>query len=158
MSIIIKGKTIQTISLITYLMEKKRQAGPFLIIVPLSTITNWTLEFEKWAPSVQMVVFKGSPNERKEAAYRLKQGNYNVVLTTYEYIIKERPVLAKIKWVHMIIDEGHRLKNANSKLSITLIQYYHTRYRLVLTGTPLQVGLLLSSFIFRTVCQNYGHY
>ncbi|KAJ2795504.1 ATP-dependent DNA helicase Snf21, partial [Coemansia guatemalensis] len=45
------GKTIQTISLVTYLIEKKQQSGPFLIIVPLSTITNWILEFEKWAPT-----------------------------------------------------------------------------------------------------------
>lgn len=30
------GKTIQTIGLITYLMEKKKVMGPFLIIVPLS--------------------------------------------------------------------------------------------------------------------------
>lgn len=48
------GKTIQTIALITYLMEKKKVMGPFLIIVPLSTISNWMLEFEKWAPSVQV--------------------------------------------------------------------------------------------------------
>ena len=30
------GKTIQTIGLITYLMERKKINGPFLIIVPLS--------------------------------------------------------------------------------------------------------------------------
>lgn len=33
------GKTIQTIALITYLMEKKRANGPFLIIVPLSSVS-----------------------------------------------------------------------------------------------------------------------
>ncbi len=62
-----------------------------------------------------------------------------MLLTTYEYIIKERPLLAKTKWVYMIIDEGHRMKNSNSKLSSTLMQFYHARYRLILTGTPLQV-------------------
>src|ERR1700710_316221 len=36
------GKTIQTISLITYIIEKKRNNGPYLIVVPLSTLTNWT--------------------------------------------------------------------------------------------------------------------
>lgn len=49
------GKTIQAISLVAHLMEHKNQNGPFLIIVPLSTITNWCLEFEKWAPSVLKV-------------------------------------------------------------------------------------------------------
>lgn len=137
------GKTIQTLSLITYLIEKKKQAGPFLVIVPLSTMTNWVNEFEKWAPSVLKIVYKGSPNERRMLSAQVRQGNYNVLLTTYEYIInpKDRPTLCRIKWVHIIIDEGHRLKNANSRLSITLMQYYSARYRLILTGTPLQNNL-----------------
>ncbi len=135
------GKTIQTISLITYLIEKKHQNGPFLVIVPLSTLTNWNLEFEKWAPSIQRVVYKGPPLARKQQQQQLRYGQFQVLLTTYEYIIKDRPVLSKIKWIHMIIDEGHRMKNASSKLSATLTQYYQTRYRLILTGTPLQNNL-----------------
>lgn len=100
---------------------------------------NWIMEFEKWAPAVRMISYKGSPNQRKVAQNDIRQGGFQVLLTTYEYIIKDRPLLAKIKWVHMIIDEGHRMKNASSKLSITLTQYYSSRYRLILTGTPLQV-------------------
>ncbi|KAG1816172.1 SNF2 family N-terminal domain-containing protein, partial [Suillus variegatus] len=41
----------------------------------------------------------------------------------------------------MIIDEGHRMKNTQSKLAQTLTQYYHSRYRFILTGTPLQNNL-----------------
>ncbi|KAG5458150.1 MAG: SNF2 family N-terminal domain-containing protein, partial [Olpidium bornovanus] len=135
------GKTIQTISLITHLMEVKKQNGPFLIIVPLSTLTNWTLEFEKWAPSVSKIVYKGVPSQRKALQAEVRQMNFHVLLTTYEYIIKDRPTLAKVKWVHMIIDEGHRMKNTQSKLTMVLTQYYTTRYRLILTGTPLQNNL-----------------
>ncbi|KAF2715015.1 hypothetical protein K504DRAFT_366700 [Pleomassaria siparia CBS 279.74] len=135
------GKTIQTISLITYLIEKKQQPGPFLVIVPLSTLTNWTSEFEKWAPSVQKIVYKGPPNSRKQYQQQIRWGQFQVLLTTYEFIIKDRPILSKIKWIHMIVDEGHRMKNANSKLSSTITQYYSTRYRLILTGTPLQNNL-----------------
>ena len=135
------GKTIQTISLLTYLIEKKKQNGPFLVIVPLSTLTNWNLEFEKWAPQVSRIVYKGPPNARKQQQQQIRWGNFQVLLTTYEYIIKDRPVLSKIKWVHMIVDEGHRMKNAQSKLTLTLTQYYHTRFRLILTGTPLQNNL-----------------
>ena len=135
------GKTIQTISLITHLIERKRQNGPFLVIVPLSTLTNWNLEFEKWAPSVNRIVYKGPPLARKQQQQQIRLSNWQVLLTTYEYIIKDRPVLSKIKWVHMIVDEGHRMKNAQSKLSNTLTQYYTTRYRLILTGTPLQNNL-----------------
>ncbi|KAG1457849.1 hypothetical protein G6F56_006523 [Rhizopus delemar] len=135
------GKTIQTISLITYLIEKKRQNGPFLIIVPLSTLTNWTLEFEKWAPAVKKIVYKGPPNARRELQNEIRYGDFQVLLTTFEYIIKDRPILSKIKWLHMIVDEGHRMKNTNSKLTVALRQHYSTKYRLILTGTPLQNNL-----------------
>ncbi|TKY84939.1 hypothetical protein EX895_006019 [Sporisorium graminicola] len=135
------GKTIQTISLITYLMEFKKQNGPFLVIVPLSTLTNWVNEFNKWAPSVSMLVYKGTPNVRKQLTGRLRSMNFQVLLTTYEYIIKDKHLLSKIKWVHMIIDEGHRMKNTQSKLTLTLTQFYVSRYRLLLTGTPLQNNL-----------------
>ncbi|KAK9371107.1 SNF2 family N-terminal domain-containing protein [Lipomyces kononenkoae] len=135
------GKTIQTISLITYLIETKQQLGPYLVIVPLSTLTNWTLEFEKWAPSVKKVVYKGPPLARKAQQNAIRSGEFQVLLTTYEYIIKDRPILSRIKWIHMIIDEGHRMKNTQSKLSSTLTQYYHSKYRLILTGTPLQNNL-----------------
>ncbi|KAL9631568.1 MAG: hypothetical protein Q9204_004178 [Flavoplaca sp. TL-2023a] len=149
------GKTIQTISLLTYLIEKKDCSGPFLVIVPLSTLTNWNLEFEKWAPSIARIVYKGNPTQRKAQQNQIRYGQFQVLLTTYEYIIKDRPVLSKIKWVHMIVDEGHRMKNANSKLSLTLTQYYHTRFRLILTGTPLQNNLpelwALLNFVLPTI-------
>ncbi|KAF5099963.1 hypothetical protein D0Z00_001443 [Geotrichum galactomycetum] len=135
------GKTIQSISLITYLIEVKRQPGPYLVIVPLSTMTNWNLEFEKWAPAVKKIVYKGPPPVRRAQQNQIKSGDFQVLLTTFEYIIKDRPILGKIKWVHMIIDEGHRMKNTQSKLSYTLTTYYTSQYRLILTGTPLQNNL-----------------
>ena len=138
------GKTIQTISMLTYLKEFKADrggAGPFLVIVPLSTLTNWNVEFEKWAPSLRRIVYKGPPLARKQQQQQIRYGQFDVLLTTYEYIIKDRPVLARIKWIHMIVDEGHRMKNAGSKLSMTLTSYYTSRYRLILTGTPLQNNL-----------------
>ncbi|KAJ2754990.1 ATP-dependent DNA helicase Snf21 [Coemansia pectinata] len=135
------GKTIQTISLVTYLIERKQQNGPFLIIVPLSTITNWILEFEKWAPSVRVIGYKGNPTQRQVLQQQIRRQEFQVLLTTYDYVIKDRPILAKINWVHMIIDEGHRMKNTQSKLAFTLTTFYKTRYRLILTGTPLQNNL-----------------
>ncbi|KAF7340173.1 Chromatin structure-remodeling complex subunit snf21 [Mycena venus] len=135
------GKTIQTISLITFLIESKRLNGPYLVIVPLSTMTNWSGEFAKWAPSLKVVAYKGNPAQRRALQGELRVGHFHVLLTTYEYIIKDRPILCKIKWLHMIIDEGHRMKNTQSKLTVTLTTYYHSRYRLLLSGTPLQNNL-----------------
>lgn len=136
------GKTIQTIALITYLVECKRQNGPFLIIVPLSTIPNWVNEFDKWAPTLLRVEYKGTPDQRKALQASIKgSARMNVLLTTYDYIIKDKSFLSKIPFLYMIIDEGHRMKNTTSKLSLTLTQSYITKYRLILTGTPLQNNL-----------------
>ncbi|SGZ39708.1 related to Transcription regulatory protein SNF2 [Hanseniaspora guilliermondii] len=135
------GKTVQTLSLLTYLYEHKGIKGPFLVLVPLSTMTNWVNEFKRWAPALNVIAYKGTPYERKNMQKKIKSLEFDVCLTTFEYIIREKAVLSKVKWVHMIIDEGHRMKNAESKLSLTINKFYHTDYRLILTGTPLQNNL-----------------
>lgn len=54
------------------------------------------LEFEKWAPSVQVVAYKGSPALRRQVQMQMKATRFNVLLTTYEYIIKDKSILAKV--------------------------------------------------------------
>ncbi|KAL7054112.1 hypothetical protein AAHC03_026546 [Spirometra sp. Aus1] len=149
------GKTIQTIGLITYLMEKKRVNGPYLIIVPLSVMSNWAMEFDKWSPSVKKILYKGSPQARRMLQNQIKASKFNVLLTTYEYIIKDKASLSKVKWKYMIIDEGHRMKNHHCKLTQVLNTYYTAPYRLLLTGTPLQNKLpelwALLNFLLPTI-------
>jgi len=136
------GKTIQSIALLCYLIEVKHNHGPFLICVPLSTMSNWVNEFTKWGPDIIVVAYKGAPNERK-MIYKeeMESGQYNVILTTYEYIIKDRSILRKIFWQYIIVDEGHRMKNAKSKFAQTLGLQYQSKHRVLLTGTPLQNNL-----------------
>ena len=151
-----QGKTIQAISLIAYLMEFKNNLGPFLVIVPLSTLSNWVNEFQKWCPSAHLVCYKGIPAQRKEIyKEKVKNGNFNVLLTTYEYIIKDKATLRKITWQYAIVDEGHRMKNAASKFAKTLSSQYETKYRILLTGTPLMNDLselwALLNFLLPTI-------
>lgn len=149
------GKTIQTIGLITYLMEHKRLNGPYLIIVPLSTLSNWVYEFDKWAPSVVKISYKGTPALRRSFIPQLRSGKFNVLLTTYEYIIKDKHVLAKLRWKYMIVDEGHRMKNHHCKLTQVLNTHYVAPRRVLLTGTPLQNKLpelwALLNFLLPTI-------
>jgi superfamily II DNA or RNA helicase len=53
--------------------------------------------------------------------------------------IKEKTALKRFSWRYIIIDEAHRIKNENSLLSKTM-RIYNTNYRLLITGTPLQVS------------------
>ncbi|VDO93159.1 unnamed protein product, partial [Soboliphyme baturini] len=156
------GKTIQTIALLSYLIAVKHVTGPFLIIVPLSTLSNWVMEFDKWSPSTTKITYKGSPTVRRSLSYQTRHEKFNVLLTTYEYIIKDKAILSKIRWKYMIIDEGHRMKNHHCKLTQVLNTYYTAPHRLLLTGTPLQNKLpelwALLNFLLPSIfkcCNNF---
>ena len=141
------GKTIQTIALIVYLLETKKNPGPSLIIVPLSTLSNWASEFQRWAPEVIVIQYKGLPHVRKMLAQTIRTTRFNVLLTTYEYIMRDRAILSKVPWKYLITDEGHRMKNHHCKLTQILNTYYcNAPHRLLLTGTHR----------CRTICRNSG--
>ena len=59
------GKTIQTISFLSYLFHQHQLYGPFLVVVPLSTLTSWQREFDTWAPQMNVVVYLGDVMSRK---------------------------------------------------------------------------------------------
>ncbi|XP_031493485.1 chromatin structure-remodeling complex protein SYD [Nymphaea colorata] len=137
------GKTVQVISLICYLMESKNDRGPFLVVVPSSVLPGWDSEINFWAPSINKIVYSGPPEERRKLfKERIVHQKFNVLLTTYEYLMNkhDRPKLSKILWHYIIIDEGHRIKNASCKLNAEL-KHYQSSHRLLLTGTPLQNNL-----------------
>jgi ATP-dependent DNA helicase len=135
------GKTLQTLAFLAYLREMGT-TGPFLIVAPLSTISNWIAESEKFTPNVPIVLYHGTPNERKairDKKFKLKK-SFPIIVTSYEICMNDRKYLARISWKYIIIDEGHRLKNLNCKL-IRELKKYDSANRLLLTGTPLQNNL-----------------
>jgi len=67
--------------------------------------------------------------------------NFDVLVTSYEIAIKEKAALKKFCWRYLIIDEAHRIKNEKSILS-QVVRLYDSQYRLLLTGTPLQVCVI----------------
>ncbi|KAG8076253.1 hypothetical protein GUJ93_ZPchr0006g42814 [Zizania palustris] len=137
------GKTVQVISLLCYLMEAKNDRGPFLVVVPSSVLPGWESELNFWAPSINKISYAGPPEERRKLFKEMiTHQKFNVLLTTYEYLMNkhDRPKLSKIQWHYIIIDEGHRIKNASCKLNADL-KHYRSSHRLLLTGTPLQNNL-----------------
>ncbi|KAL1355473.1 hypothetical protein HN51_007516 [Arachis hypogaea] len=136
------GKTIQTISLVAYLMEHKGVTGPHLIVAPKAVLPNWMSEFSTWAPSVITILYDGRMDERKAMKEELSgDGKFNVLLTHYDLIMRDKAFLKKIHWNYLIVDEGHRLKNHECALARTLDSGYHIQRRLLLTGTPIQNSL-----------------
>jgi chromodomain-helicase-DNA-binding protein 1 len=135
------GKTIQSVSYLSYLYHQQQQYGPFLVVVPLSTITAWQMQFKKWAPDLNVICYMGSGPAREIIRDHefgpIKKLNFNVLLTTYEFILKDRADLSMIKWQALEVDEAHRLKNSDAQLYEALMSF-STAARLLITGTPLQ--------------------
>lgn len=101
------GKTIQTISFLAFLREK-RTYGPFLIVAPLSTLSNWIDEFAKWTPSIPTVLYHGTPAERKEIREKRlkvdqKSDKFPVVCTSYEICMNDRKFLGPYRWKYIVI-------------------------------------------------------
>ncbi|XP_072006128.1 chromodomain-helicase-DNA-binding protein 8 isoform X2 [Engystomops pustulosus] len=141
------GKTIQSI---TFLQEVYNVGirGPFLVIAPLSTITNWEREFASWT-QMNTIVYHGSLASRqmiqqyemycKDSKGRLIPGAYkfDALITTFEMVLSDCPELREIEWRCVIIDEAHRLKNRNCKL-LDSLKHMDLEHKVLLTGTPLQ--------------------
>lgn len=140
------GKTIQTISFLSYLFHTHSLYGPFLVVVPLSTMDAWQREFQLWGPDMNLIVYIGDVNSRtniQEYEWCFKKNRklkFNVLLTTYEMLLRDKELLGSLYWAALLVDEAHRLKNDDSLLYRVVIEF-RTNFRLLITGTPLQNSL-----------------
>jgi ATP-dependent DNA helicase len=143
------GKTLQTISFLSTLRTKGMN-GPFLVVGPLSTLPNWVAEIQRFAPSIPVLLYHGTPDERRDlraARMPLPKGakakvpaSFPIVVTSFEVAMKDRAALERYEWRYMVVDEGHRLKNKDCKL-LRDLKMLGKEGRLLLTGTPLQNNL-----------------
>ncbi|ODQ78226.1 hypothetical protein BABINDRAFT_52814 [Babjeviella inositovora NRRL Y-12698] len=135
------GKTLQTIAFLGYLRYVKDINGPHIVIVPKSTLDNWRREFAKWTPDVRVTVLQGAKDERTRIILQqLMKCKFDVVITSFEMVIREKAALKKFRWQYIIVDEAHRIKNEESALS-QIIRLFYSQNRLLITGTPLQNNL-----------------
>jgi SWI/SNF-related matrix-associated actin-dependent regulator of chromatin subfamily A member 5 len=136
------GKTLQTISLLGYMKHLRNQPRPHLVIVPKSTVQNWMNEFTRWVPTIKVACLKGMQAERAEFVNNVlpDEKEWDVIVSSYESIMIEKGPLKKINWKYIIIDEAHRIKNDESKLS-QVVRSFSSKNRLLITGTPLQNNL-----------------
>jgi SWI/SNF-related matrix-associated actin-dependent regulator 1 of chromatin subfamily A len=155
------GKTCQVIAFLAHLYETGVK-GPHLIVVPSSTIENWLREFQKFCPALNVMPYYAGLAERAVIRETIEDNrdDINVVITTYT--IAKAKVDAKflrdMDFTVCVYDEGHMLKNHQSQLYEKLIRI-RARFRLLLTGTPLQNNLQelasLLGFILPSVFQEH---
>ncbi|KAL1991629.1 hypothetical protein VTN49DRAFT_4937 [Thermomyces lanuginosus] len=137
------GKTCQVIAFLAHLYEIGVK-GPHLVIVPSSTLENWLREFQKFCPTLEVMPYYAKQHERAQLRETIESNReqFNVVITTYT-VAKSRDdarFLRSLNFCVCVYDEGHVLKNHESKLYEKLVRI-PAQFRLLLTGTPLQNNL-----------------
>ncbi|KAI9928355.1 hypothetical protein MW887_002393 [Aspergillus wentii] len=150
------GKTIQTLSLFLHIRETEdiqcTICPPFLVICPLSVLDNWVSEVTKWTPGLNATKFHGSQAEKAQiksfiAAKKAGKGHVeskpmpDIILTTFDTLLSDRAWFSRVfVWKYVVLDEGHRIKNSESKRAQAL-RAIKSEFKLVLTGTPVQNNL-----------------
>lgn len=141
------GKTVQSVSFLSWLRNDRGQEGPFLVVAPLSVIPAWCDTFNHWAPDMNYVVYLGPEAARstiREHELLInnnpKRPKFNVLVTSYDYILLDSDFLRTIKWQVLAVDEAHRLKNRESQLYAKLVSF-NTPCKVLITGTPIQNNL-----------------
>lgn len=118
----------------------RKNNGPHLVIAPNSTLKNWSNEIKRFCPSLKSVVLIGDKTARSETLEYMKvRKNWDVCVTSYEMVVREKGPLKRYSWKYVVVDEAHRIKNENTILSKEL-RKFSSENRLLLTGTPLQVS------------------
>ncbi len=141
------GKTVQALALIL----SDREAGvrrPVLIACPLSVVSNWKKEAERFTPGLPVLVHHGVDRERK-AAFKRSVAKHAVVVTSYALLARDFETLREIHWGGVILDEAQNVKNPQT-LQARAARALQADYRIALTGTPVEnhVGDLWSIMEF----------
>ncbi|XP_063902192.1 LOW QUALITY PROTEIN: SWI/SNF-related matrix-associated actin-dependent regulator of chromatin subfamily A containing DEAD/H box 1-like, partial [Zophobas morio] len=173
------GKTVQALSFLSTVTREQGAPVLHLVVVPPSTADNWMREAHKWCTGICVLPLFGSLKERQETEKKVESSKesvlvinvgcltllhfrpsllhffffyrYNACLSKHNY-----PFLKKKKFLCVIFDEGHLLKNMSTMRFRRLFKM-ESACRILLTGTPLQNNLLeLVSLLYFVVPDLFG--
>jgi SNF2 family DNA or RNA helicase len=126
------GKTVQTLALLQS-EKQKGDAGTSLLIMPTSLVYNWEMEAAKFTPHLKVFTYTGTLRNKDVSQF----SKYDVILTSYGVTRLDIESLAKFRFNYIILDESQVIKNPTSNIAKAVMQL-QSRYRLTLTGTPLE--------------------
>ncbi|SBV30335.1 non-specific serine/threonine protein kinase [Micromonospora krabiensis] len=127
------GKTVQLLAL---LAGDPPQAGPTLLVCPMSLVGNWQREAARFTPGLRVHVHHGAERARG-AAFTAAVHDADLVLTTYSVAARDAVALAGIDWHRVVVDEAQAIKNASTRQA-EAVRALPARQRVAVTGTPVE--------------------
>ncbi len=127
------GKTLQCLCALQ---------GRALIVAPTSVLPNWAAETRKFRPNLRICIYHGPQRQLDTTA--------DVVLTSYAILRLDAQTLAAVAWDVVVLDEAQTIKNPESQVARAAYGLRHARWRVTLSGTPVENRLdeLWSQFHF----------
>ncbi|TWU31196.1 DEAD/DEAH box helicase [Novipirellula artificiosorum] len=125
------GKTIQGIG-VAQLLSELADISRVLVVCPASLKSQWRSEIARFSGRSSKIVL-GNGEER----IKQYQGDNFFTICNYEQVLRDLSAIENVPWDLIILDEGQRIKNWESKTS-NVIRQLESPFRLVLSGTPLE--------------------
>lgn len=125
------GKTLQVIALLQ--TECNRGCTPSLIVAPATIVENWRREIALFAPALNVHIHAGPA--RAGIAERLTP--YDVVVTSFDTVIRDEPLLGAVNWNLLVLDEAQAIKNPDAQRT-KAVKRLPRRVSLAVTGTPVE--------------------
>ena len=156
------GKTVQLLAVETLQRQQDPDAGPTLLLCPMSLVGNWQREAAKFAPGLRVYAHHGGARLHGEALRELLE-HTDLIVSTYATATRDIDELAGYEWNRVVLDEAQAVKNSLSRAA-KAVRQLQAGHRVALTGTPMEnrlaelwsimdflnPGLLGSSERFRT--------
>lgn len=131
------GKTIEVIAaVLDFWRGHPGRMGPILVVCPLSVSTNWVKEWKRFTRDLPAKLYRGT-----RRVFAVKSDERDVIITTFDTVVRDHKQMAKVAWEGLIIDEAQHVKNRHTQRAQALATL-NTRWRVALTGTPVENRLL----------------
>jgi SNF2-related domain/SNF2 Helicase protein/Helicase conserved C-terminal domain len=126
------GKTVQLLALLAH----DADAGPSLLVCPMSLVGNWHREAARFTPHLRVHVHHGKERARSKR-FTDEVAAADLVITTYALAARDASDLCKVSWRRVVVDEAQAIKNAATKQA-TSIRSLPAATRIAVTGTPVE--------------------
>jgi len=127
------GKTAQMIG--SLLAEPSER--PMLVVCPVSVISNWAIELERFAPHLRVMVHHGAKRFDSDDSFETRALDHNVVLTSFSLIARDAERLRAVRWSRLVLDEAQQIKNPSTAQARAARSIEADR-RIAMTGTPVE--------------------